>query len=205
MLYKESKPSNLVEALDKTLSSNVELDDTISEAIRLIPEEYKEMSLKQLHDICKPQEIDYEIKIAIWDKIMRGRKLTCSTLAYGLCSCSFLKRYIFKQPAKVAWLFYPTPDYDQRIEALLNVAYDRYMDLINVDISDAAGANTLLKVIQNLENRVRGSIVQRSEVKNLSLRANVNQLENKSVDDINARLKELEHLLPPTTPPKEEE
>ena len=189
--------------------------DALLEAIESIPEEYHDQTEEDLRAKFDPTLKLYEIKQKFWTELTMasdaGRKMCIQNIFTGVVSKEYFYRKVMKNHLKMAWLIHPLTTYENRIDAALMKATERYADLINMDIMttkkrkdengewfeyqevDAKKAGVLLAVIKQLEDRKLGVSVQRQ--------INVNQTETKpadtpvDADKIDDRLKEIETQL----------
>ena len=190
---------------------------SIQERHSSIPESITQMNEDELEAHFKPKIMLYQIKNRIWDEVKArtedpNKTITMSSIASGVCSEQSLLRYMDNDYI-LAWFLTPMASYDVISNAVLAKATKRYEDLIGMDINvtrkrknaegefeyytevDAKKADILLRAIQNIENRVLGTAIQ----KNINLSGDLDKHEDVkvefSMDDVNKRIKELEEKL----------
>ena len=156
--------------------------EKLKEAIESIPQEYDLLPEASLRDELQPDIKLYEIKRAYWEELClaqdEGRKMRIWRIYDGIIS----KRYFYeviKNPLKMAWIISPLTSYENKTKAALDMVTERYNELISMDITttkkvkdedgeykyitetDPKKALVLLQVIRNLEDRIKGTSIQR--------------------------------------------
>lgn len=138
----------------------------------------------------------------------------------GITTGTYYYRSFLANPYKTAYALQPIIQYERKMEAMLESAVNRYKDLINMDITtprvvytlnsegkrvpkeiidiDPKKAMVLLNVIKSVEERVKGSVIQ----KNLNINTSEPAPESGEVvsidhDAVDMRLAELERKLNP--------
>lgn len=194
--------------------------DAVRNAIQSIPEDYLIKSEKELRSILKPSYQQYQLKGYFWDEIARATqkntKMTVSRVYENMCSRQHFYDDILKNKRLMAWLMTPIVEYENKAKAALDKVSERYEELINMEITsirrikdedgevklieetDPKKAMVLLGVIRNLEERVKGSSIQRQ----VSVSANTPSTERGEelaldMDAIEGKLKELEKKVNP--------
>jgi hypothetical protein len=121
----------------------------------------------------------------------------------GICSEQYFYGRFLKNPKKVAWLVRPVQAYQKHMEAILVRGTQRLEELVDMDIMgkdgriDVKRAELLLKVVQEVGNRVKGLAIQKIHQRSDSLRltANLNKppvaLQAPSVDELREHLAKL--------------
>jgi len=191
---------------------------TFKERYDEILPEIKDLSEQELETHFKPKLELYQIKNNLWKEIEEkhldpNKKVTLSSISLNICTLTTLTKYI-NNPYILAWFMTPMANYDIASKAVLAKAVKRYDDLINMDITtvrrykdsdgevqtvtivDSKKAEVLLKTIQNIENRVLGTAVQ----KNINLTSDLDKVNDDvkiefDMDKVNDRIKELEEKL----------
>jgi hypothetical protein len=190
----------------------------LEKAISSIPDDIRYMSEEKLRTKIQPTLKLYEVKRAFWEELTeaqeRGKKMRMWRIHQNLCNKEYFYR-IIRDPNKMAWIISPLVHYEDKTKAALDAVSERYEELINMDITttkrikdengeyqmvvetDPKKALVLLQVIKNLEDRIKGTAVQRQ----LSVHtdrprdaggAGTGTLD---MDAVNDRLKELESQL----------
>jgi len=189
--------------------------DRVKEAIEVIPQELYLLSENQLIGRVKPTLKMYEIKRKFWEELLvaqeRGKRMRNWRVYDNCCSKEYFYRDIISNPAKMAWITSPLDSYEDKSKAALDMVTQRYEDLISMDINTTKKrkvdgeweeyqevcpkkALVLLQVIKNLEDRIKGTAVQRQ------ININTNEPSKKTkgeldMDAVNSRLIELEEQL----------
>ena len=188
--------------------------DALAKALENIPEEMHEYSEDTLRDNIKPTLKLYQIKQNFWVELTAAstdnRKMVMDRVFNGVVSKEYFYRAVLKNPAKMAWIIHPLTTYENRIDAALQRATERYEDLVNMDITtvkkrkegdewveytevDAKKASVLLSVIKQLEDRKLGVAVQRQvNITKTEDKINESPVESSKIDE---KIKEIERKL----------
>lgn len=153
-----------------------------------LPLALQEMSEDELRKEYDYTMLENRVRINLWkeiaDNFNTGKPLVMSRVFEGVCSRNNFYK-ITNTPHKLAFLMSPVQDYNEKAETLLEIASSRYIDILKMDIMttkrtpigiddegkikygiktdvDPFKAKLLLDTIANLENRVKGSSVQKS-------------------------------------------
>jgi hypothetical protein len=193
--------------------------DSLAEKYEAIPDNIKNMQEGQLEQFFQPTIIHYQVKNRLWGEIGEktkdpNRKVTLQTVAHGIVNPSVLSDLINNQYI-LSWLMTPLSTYEQVSNAVLVQATKRYQDLVSMDITtirkrknedgideyyetvDPKKAEILLRVIQNIENRVLGNTIQ----KNININSEVDGKQDHilegemDINQINSKIAELEGRL----------
>ncbi len=166
------------------------------------------------------EQLRIRLQSGFTSALKRGRNLRDGDIFRGVCTATYYYHGFLKDPYKVAYALQPIVQYENKMEALLESAISRYKDLINMDITspkiitvldengkkvskqvvdiDPKKAMVLLNVIKSVEERVKGSVLQ----KNLNITAAEPKTEDGEsasldVSMVDKRIAELEHKLNP--------
>jgi len=156
--------------------------DKVKECIEKIPEHIMEMSEEKLRQEVDPNIKLYEVKRSFWEEITKaqseGRRMVVARVYRNIMHKESFYDMI-KNPYAMAWIINPLTTYENRTMAALDKVTERYDELINMEITtrkkvksdegewewitevDAKKALVLLQVIKNLEDRIKGTAVQR--------------------------------------------
>lgn len=146
-----------------------------------------------------------------------GAVLMVSTMLRGVCTDTYFYNKFLKNPLRVAWMLSPVIRYESQVEALLSMALTRYHEVIEMDITsskkvpiikvnpetgketvgftvvteiDVAKAKLVLDTLAKLEDRVKGTAIQKS-VSITDTKPEGASVEDLDMDAIEDRLKEL--------------
>ena len=189
--------------------------DKVKDAIESIPQELYSLSEETLRYKVKPTLKLYEVKRAFWEELLlaqeRGGSMRNWRVYDGKVSKAYFYDKILTDPLKMAWITSPLDSYEDKSKAALDMVTQRYEDLINMDITTTKKrkvgdeweeysevcpkkAMVLLQVIKNLEDRIKGTAIQRQ----VNVNANEPSKKTKAelnMEEVNNRLKELEEQL----------
>jgi len=192
--------------------------DAITEAIARIPSAILELDEDQLRKKIDPSIKDYELKRAFWAEVVakqaKRRKMILTKVYRNIFSKESFYR-IIKDPARMAWLIHPVTSYEDKTQAALDKVTERYEELISMEITstkkvkdedgedkwitevDPKKALVLLSVIRNLEDRLKGTSIQRQVTVNTGrpTDGSGNAVGTMNMQEVKDRMKELEHQL----------
>lgn len=202
-----TSPEELSQVKDSySLDVMAMVEDRMATAIGMIPEAYISMTDKELFKTCNPSPIDYALRTAFWREYDRhylngsvGRIKTTDFCA-GVCTPSYFYSLI-KRPATLLWIIKPKQTYHREMESILSRGIERLWEIIEIPIYDENQkvdhrlASIVLAAIKQVEDRVQGMAVQRTQ----SVIQNINTpqpaLTGKSMDDLNKKIHELESAI----------
>lgn len=182
------------------------LTGKLRESVLMLKDELLLKSEGELRKAVRPTPTDHALRVSFWrefEKVMwRGTgNVQAKDVVGGICTEQYFYQKFMKDPRKVAWLVRPMQTYEKEMDAILHRCTERLWELVNIKIYngkgklDARAADVLLKAVTQVENRVKGMAVQRSEQR--SLNVNV-QTRSKAVEGIETmsgldnRIKQLE-------------
>jgi hypothetical protein len=122
----------------------------------------------------------------------------------GVCTRQFFYDRYLVNPIKVAWMLTPPTSYVTHATEALNFGLQLMREYLEIDARSPDGKiNVKLmelqaKITAMLDQRVKGAVVQRVEQKNMNLNVQTSDakvasaLVGQSMEDINARIKQLE-------------
>lgn len=208
----EERPTAVYE--DEPLSLLSLLEGKLRDAVLRVSPEMQRWDEKELatHGGVSYTRTDHALRASFWreyDKACAlGReRITVKSIIAGICSETYFYERFLNEPARVAWMVLPHSVYAKEMEAILHRGTQRLWELMEMPIRDKDGrvdprrAEALLKVIQEVQNRVRGMAVQRVEKKEVSLQMkapSTKAIPVESMEDLQRRLTELEGARPAT-------
>lgn len=182
------------------------LSEKLKRCVMDLPEEYLLLSEGELREKCDPTSTDYALRVSFWrefEKMMwRGNgKIVCASVFGGICSEVYFYKKFMVNEAKLAWMIRPMQTYQKEMEAILYRGTERLWELVEINIKNKKGqvdaklAEVLLKAVKQVEDRVKGMAVQRSEQRSLSVNVTTRSKATQSIDtmdQLDARIKQLE-------------
>lgn len=122
----------------------------------------------------KPNERDERIKIQFWDEYniscAQKRRMAISNIIRGVMFYDNFYRYFCKLGPRLAWLLVPPRDYTLTMQAILNKGLTRLDEIMSMKMVDDKGKpdhriiTQILRVFQIVDNRTKGSIIQRVQI-----------------------------------------
>lgn len=205
---------------DENSEETVVFNEFIEEVLSLVPEpianRYRTLPAqaysqdeRTLRTLLNPSEQQRMLRTRLWQLLNErlgvpgAPRISEGELCRGVCNTEYLTTYS-SNPYVVAWLVCPTLDYNTRVESLLESAYDRMREILEVPLYtekgevDAKAANLLLQVTKILDLRARGNYTERIEQKTLNVSATAKEAralfggEVLSLEQIEERIKLLE-------------
>ena len=173
----------------KILGDDFRFPDKVREAINSLPRELLEMSDEQMREEFRPAMSEEKLRTSFWRQVNNiertGKAFRVSEMCKVVCYEAYFYQRILTNPKKLAYIIQPITKYEVQTEALLNVGMSRLEQIITMDITspkktfagydsdgkekfeyknvvDPIKAKVLLDAINKLEDRVKGSAVQRS-------------------------------------------
>lgn len=182
------------------------LSPKLKELVMILPEEYLMNSEAELRLECKPTPTDYALRVSFWrefEKMMwRGSgRIVCAGVFGGICSELYFYKKFIRNEAKLAWMVRPMQVYQKEMEAILYRGTERLWELMEIPIKNGKGvidpkkAEILLKTITQVENRVKGMAVQKSESRSMNVNVSSRTKATQSIDtmeSLDRRIKQIE-------------
>lgn len=150
-----------------------------SNAVAKVSPDLWSLDEEHLRERAKPTHTDYALRIALWNEFRiacsDGSTISPQRIYANICSYQHWWQNVLNNPAKVAWLMHPLQEHEDMLKPLLARISERYFEILNMDIYDSEGkpvpslVKALLKAMEQIEGRVCGEPVQRSESKNLNV------------------------------------
>lgn len=187
--------------------------EALLKSLRSIPEELFELKEDDLKKKVNPTLKLYEIKQRFWEELSEsdqmGRKMRMYKLYEGICTSQYFYKTVMQNPNKMAWIAHPLATYENKAKAALQRAQERYEEIFNMDITttkyrkvdgeeishtevDPRKVAVLLSAIKQVEDRVRGGIVQKQITQNVGSDKPELVEPNQSVEDLDKKIRELE-------------
>lgn len=155
-----------------------------------------------------PSPTDNRLRIQFWLEYDRSmttmKRMEIMNVTAGVCSNQYFRERFLHRPEKVAWLLACPVSYTRKIEEALDFGLDRLRDMLELSVTDAQGKLNLklmelqAKIVALLDQRVKGSVVQRIEQKNMNLNVTTSDksvaeaLTGSTMEKLDRKLKELE-------------
>lgn len=187
-------------------------------AIEGIPAEYFELTEREL--VKKPTAVQRQLKISFWNEYGRAQRqrteMILSNVVHGVCSKCHWTRTVILDQKLLAWIITP-PTSDVLVwQELLELGYRRLRKVLTMPIVEKKyrwdrKANEMLveksvnvplikemrAIVENMEDRLHGAIVQRQQIEAKTLSVNVNATQEaqpslpKTADEEMAELKRM--------------
>lgn len=147
------------------------------------------MNEKELRKATKPTPTECRLRLAFWNEfneaIATNQPMNMSNVYTGVCTRQYFETRIMNEATCVAWLLCPPANYIVALEEMLMQSQSRLREVLEQDPVNEEGevnlklAELQLKIHQTVENRLRGSTVQRTQImghirtENTNINANV--------------------------------
>jgi hypothetical protein len=155
-----------------------------------------------------PSPTDNRLRMAFWYEYDQAqltlKPMEMKRVYAGVCSDAYFYQRYLGVPHRVAWMLTPVTDYVTKTKEALDFGLDRIREILEREPVNHKGqfdsrlAELQVKITWMLEQRVKGAVVQRAEVKTMGLNIHTTDkqvgqamIEN-SMESMEKRLKELE-------------
>lgn len=182
-IYSESNPRSVINIVP----------DSLKTAILAVPKKYIGQDEKSLRITLKPSQTHSHIRTSFWYEYNHAqetqKKMRISAIAGGVCSKEYFEDYVMKDPQVMAWILCPPTSYEAALRNALEVGTSRLLEILQLPITNPNGsinsnaANVVLKAFMLVDLRMKGSIVQRHEIKGQMQNVNLN-MGNSSTGDM---------------------
>lgn len=181
------------------------VSDSIAKAIISVPPHLALLTEPELFRKVNPSPMDYALRVSFWKEyeriMLNGSGIISGTaVCMGICTPNQFYNML-KKPERVAWLIKPKQTYAKEMEAILSRGTERLWELIELPIYNKKGepsgeiAKIVLQAIKQVEDRVKGMAVQRSMNVNAQVVGSEAIRSIESMEQVNARIKELEGVI----------
>lgn len=126
-----------------------------------------------------PDALTCRIRLAFWDEYARAQDknvmMTVGGIVRGACSPDYFYSYLLKDEKKVAYIICPPVDYMLAMRELLDLGLGEWRDILALPNQSKKGVidyrliSQKVKIVQMLDLRVKGAIVQKFRNENLNL------------------------------------
>lgn len=151
-----------------------------------------------------PDAVTCRLRLSFWDEYTRaqdlGKRMVISNIVRGACSLDYFYKQVMTDMNKMAWICCPPKDYVLAMRELLDLGIDEWRDILAMPHRSKSGKPDValiaqkIKIVQMLDLRVKGAIVQKLQVRQHNSSVNVNVTTNTETPMIpdNISLEELE-------------
>lgn len=176
-----------------------------------IDPEYLAQAEVSIRTLLKPTEQMEALRSRLWT-LIKDRTTTpdpariqLSEMAQGIAPMKYVEQ-VLQLPLMAAWCGIPTMDYETRIEAMLDRAYFKLKEILELPLVDSHGrldtkaANLIIQVAKMVDLRSRGNYTERIESKTLNVNTNAKEAQRLfggngkvlSLEEIDEQIKLLE-------------
>lgn len=190
LLMRDVTPSELEQdrpTIPTYMDSILELfPQELEEKYRLLEEEVVQQSETTIRTLLSPTPQMEAIRTRIWAlvKVRTATKdagrIQLSEIATGIAPVRYVEQ-VFGQKYMVAWCGCPPMDYDTRIEALLDKAYQKLQAILEFPLVtpngqiDTKAANLVIQVAKMIDLRSKGGYLERVESKTFQVNSTVEE------------------------------
>jgi hypothetical protein len=150
-----------------------------SRAVELIPDEFFELSERELRHNGDCGEIEEKVRIAFWREYDQAqvakRNIHVTNVHKGTCSQQHFYRKVLTNPYKMAYVLTPPQEYALELEEMIAVGFRNLREIMALPLYtskgfvDARVAEVKLKIFESVMNRAKGALVYKTESKNLNV------------------------------------
>lgn len=180
-------PESFIPAIEQLAFENPELLNKDERTLKTLIKEAREAGRLRPGE-CSVGATENRLRVAFWNEYNRaqdtGGKLSLPRICAGVCTAEYFTQEILNRKGKLAWVLTPPVSYTNAMEEALVYGVEKLRDILDVDLKDAKGqvnikaAEVFLKTIQFLDARVKGAVVQRVDLRSLSLSGKLDQPKN---------------------------
>ncbi len=175
VLFDESNPTSVINLVPRQCQ----------EAMLTVPQELFMKDQEELKAFFKerqyhPTKTDNRIRIAFWNEYHLAhalrRKIVMKNVYGGVCTEAYFNQKFLLDKLRVSWMLCPPPRYMEAMEEALTYGIDQMREILGIEVDkdskNAVGmAEAKIKIVQMLDARLRGAVVQRSQ--NMHVHASV--------------------------------
>lgn len=164
---------------------------------------YLEQSEVTIRTLLKPTEQMEALRSRLWTLIKERTnipdppRIQLSEMAHGIAPLKYVESAL-QMPLMAAWCGIPTMDYETRIEAMLDRAYFKLKEILELPLLDDRGkldmkaASLIIQVAKMVDLRSRGNYTERIESKTLQVNASASEAQKMFGKDPSLTLEQIE-------------
>lgn len=169
--------------------------------------EYFDKDEKALYKLLKeagrtPTPTDNRLRLKFWTEFDRVQgnenpKMTMAHVFSGVCHKDYFYSHYIKNYSKLAWMLCQPTGYMIKAEEALEFGLEQLRDILGHDHSpdgmriDTKLAAIKVKIVEMLDARVRGAVVQKTMNLNVSTKTIASEVQNLSMEELDKKLTEL--------------
>jgi hypothetical protein len=176
-IFDETEPRSMINIVPDLVSAAMKRLNATKRHLFIIDE-------RALKKRLKPDAITSRLRLSFWDEYTRAqdmqKTMLVSNIVKGACSLDYFYKRILTDDRRLAWIVSPPKDYALAMRELLDLGIDEWRDILAMPNQDRKGRvdhrliAQKIKIVQMLDLRVKGAIVQKLQVQNKNLNMNVN-------------------------------
>lgn len=160
-----------------------------------------------------PDAVTSRLRLSFWDEYTRaqdkGETMKVKNICNGCCSVDYFYKAVLTNSNKLAWIICPPKDYMLAMRELLDVGIDEWRDILTMKHVNKKGQINValiaqkIKIVQMLDLRVKGAIIQKLQVSQKNLNVNVDGPalhEDMSMEDLQALESQLNRITEAAAP-----
>lgn len=179
----------------------------LQEKIAQIPDIWWDIPPGEIEKFCfestgRADETSRQIRLSFWaeyDKC-QAEKLSMVNLDYvlhGVCTNSFFANIFCNQLKNVFYILSVPPNYDKELDDMLQLGLSHLRKILELPGNDAKILNLKFKIFQHIDERKKGSIIQRIDQRSVNINKNKTEIEIKgdsprTLEQIKAEIAALE-------------
>lgn len=190
----------------------------IREAILTIPHDFFKWTEKEIMSHMKEEsilDVDFELRLSFWEEYERvfqqANKMKMINIIRGVISEPTFYNHVLSKPVRVLFMITEPSYYKKRLKYAHHLLTNKILEIAKMDIRDSSkdglpDAKTMaiqLEAFKYADQRLHGSIIQRTENKNLNATVEI-KAEAQTHDEIDRQIKELEMEPVAALPPAKE-
>lgn len=154
-------------------------------------------------DKCTPNPSDNRLRLKFWNEYERAQEsmewMVVVHIYSGICSREYFFQKYMIEPYKMAWLLCPPANYLVITEEALQVGLEALRDILEQKLTlpngriNVALGNLKLKIVELLDIRVKGAVVQKTMNLHVSEKKVADIKEIKSMEELDRRLRDIEN------------
>ncbi len=194
------------------------LTPRLKKAAMNIPGHLLGMSADTLRKKIKANSMDEQLRVSFWEEYFvasdNNQRMRIEAIYPRVCVREYFYKHFVDNPARFAYMMHPPPEYMLQMKSLLQLGLRRFEEILQMPITNEKGVVNsklvaeIVRIVMLVDNRVKGSVVQKVQLEQKSVNVNLNYEPPKKIEDIDAELKavekEIRQLATPEKQPDEE-
>jgi hypothetical protein len=190
------------------------LTPKLKKAAMAIPGHLLGMYADTLRKKIKANSMDEQLRVSFWEEFMlasdNNQKMRVEAIYPRVCVREYFYKHFVDNPARFAYMLHPPAEYMLQMKSLLQLGLRRFEEILQMPLTNDKGVvnsklvSEIVRIVMLVDNRVKGSVVQKIQLDQKSVNVNVSYEPPKKIEDIDKELKDVENEIKRLSTPEKQ-